>query len=233
MSGYYWFLLFISLCSPSLTLAAPDPAGLEYLVENAKKPGVITLPSGLQYKVLKKGDGKFHPTPDSPCLCHYEGRLISGKVFDSSYKRGNPTSFAPNQVIKGWTEAMQLMVEGDKWELYIPPDLGYGDSGAGGDIPAGATLIFVMELQTITGDKVPAVKCDARTGTDCNEQETKYLTKIKVKSASEQAKELERLRGMMTRKMTVELKDWIQRRIAILSQLVANDQETPDLINEL
>jgi FKBP-type peptidyl-prolyl cis-trans isomerase FklB len=230
MSVGLLLLLFIAHCIPFLTLASPDPDGLEFLAENAKKPGVITLPSGLQYKVLKKGDGTFHPTPDSPCLCHYEGRLISGKVFDSSYKRGNPTSFAPNQVIKGWTEAMQLMVEGDKWELYIPPDLGYGDNGAGGDIPPGATLIFVMELQTINGDKVPAIKCDASTGTNCNEQETKYLTKMKVKSGSDQTKELERLKGMMTRKMTAELKEWIQRRITILSQLVTM---TNDLVSEL
>jgi FKBP-type peptidyl-prolyl cis-trans isomerase FklB len=233
MSAYLFLLFFVTLCNPLLTLAAPDPTGLEYLAENAKKPGVVTLPSGLQYKVLTKGDGKFHPAPDSPCLCHYEGRLISGKVFDSSYKRGDPTSFAPNQVIKGWTEAMQLMVEGDKWELYIPPDLGYGDSGAGGDIPPGATLIFVMELQTINGNKVPAVTCDATTGTDCNEQETKYLAKMKVKSGSDQAKELERLKGMMTRKMTAELKDWIQRRIIILSQLVAMKNDAPELVNEL
>ena len=80
----------------------------------------MTLPSGLQYKVLREGDGDFHPTVNSPCDCHYAGQLIDGTEFDSSYARGSPTAFAPNQVIGGWTEAMQLMVEGDKWEMYIP-----------------------------------------------------------------------------------------------------------------
>merc|ERR1712060_833015 len=111
--------------------------------------------SGLQYKVLESGNGKNHPKNDSPCECHYSGTLIDGTEFDSSYGRGEPSTFAPNQVISGWTEAMQLMVEGDKWELYIPPRLGYGDSGAGGKIPGGAALVFQMELIEIEGEKIP------------------------------------------------------------------------------
>ena len=202
-----------------LALAVPDQAGIEFLAENAKKPDVITLPSGLQYKVLTKGEGKHHPTPDSPCLCHYEGRLISGKVFDSSYKRGEPTSFAPNQVISGWTEAMQLMVEGDKWEMYIPSELAYGEAGAGADIPGGATLIFIMELQKISGDKVPALRCDVVSGADCSDKETKYVTKMKGKSIGDQKKELDRLNGMLGQKMTSDLQDWIKRRIYILTLL--------------
>ena len=135
--------------------APPLPAPLPE--ENGKKDGVVTLPSGLQYKVISAGDGANHPTVDSPCECHYEGRTAgnypSGPKFDSSYDRGSPTTFAPNQVIKGWTEAMQLMVEGDKWELYIPSDLAYGDRGrppkiGGGECqrpattPARAALTF-------------------------------------------------------------------------------------------
>merc|ERR1712078_914976 len=120
-----------------------------------KEDGVVKLDSGLMYKVLKKGDGKFHPTKDSPCDCHYAGTLIDGTEFDSSYKRGKPTTFAPKQVIKGWTEAMQLMVEGDKWEMYIPSELAYGDRGAGGAIPGKAALVFRMEIVTIKGGKVP------------------------------------------------------------------------------
>ena len=91
---------------------ATDEAGTEYLEAKSKEKGVMTLPSGLRYKVINKGDGKNHPTVDSPCLCHYAGTLIDGTEFDSSYSRGSPTTFAPNQVIPGWTEAMQLMVEG-------------------------------------------------------------------------------------------------------------------------
>merc|ERR1719436_569946 len=143
---------------PLLLLLGPavatDAKGKEFLEAKAKEEGVVTLPSGLLYKVLKKGEGKYHPTADSPCDCHYAGTLIDGTEFDSSYKRGKPTTFAPNQVIKGWTEAMQLMVEGDKWELYIPSDLAYGDRGAGGKIPGGAALVFQMEIIKIKGDKV-------------------------------------------------------------------------------
>merc|ERR1711939_627884 len=138
---------------------ATNEAGTKYLEENKKKDGVVTLPSGLQYKVLRKGDGEFHPTIDSSCECHYEGKLIDGSVFDSSYKRGTPTSFAPNQVIKGWTEAMQLMVEGDKWEMYIPSELGYGDRGSPPKIGGGDVLVFQMEIIKIKGDTKPAIRC--------------------------------------------------------------------------
>jgi FKBP-type peptidyl-prolyl cis-trans isomerase FklB len=102
-----WTALMMMVVAVS---AGTNEAGLAFLEENKQKPGVITLPSGLQYKVLKKGKGPAHPTIDSDCSCHYEGKLIDGTVFDSSYERGEPTTFAPNQVIKGWTEAMQLMV---------------------------------------------------------------------------------------------------------------------------
>ena len=93
-------------------------AGIAFLESNKNKEGIITLASGLQYKVLEEGAGMEHPTKSTPCECHYAGRLLDGTEFDSSYKRGTPTTFAPNQVIKGWTEAMQLMVVGDKWEMY-------------------------------------------------------------------------------------------------------------------
>jgi len=142
------------------TLETRKEFGKKFLEENKKKEGVITLPSGLQYKVLRAGDGADHPTASSPCDCHYEGRTAqewpSGKKFDSSYDRGSPTSFAPNQVIKGWTEAMQLMVEGDKWEMYIPSELGYGDSGSPPNIGGGDVLVFTMEIIKIKGDKKPA-----------------------------------------------------------------------------
>jgi len=136
-----------------------DPNGAEageaFLKDNASKDGVITLPSGLQYKVLSEGGGVEHPTVSTPCECHYAGRLLDGTEFDSSYKRGTPSTFAPNQVIKGWTEAMQLMVVGDKWEMYIPYNLAYGASGKPPKIPAKACLIFVMEIVKIKGETVP------------------------------------------------------------------------------
>ncbi len=123
-------------------------AGKEFLAANKKKEGVVALPSGLQYKVIKKGNGQT-PTVTDRVSVHYEGRLIDGKVFDSSIKRGRPATFGVNQVIKGWTEALQLMPVGSKWEVYIPGDLAYGSRGAGADIGPNATLIFTVELLAI------------------------------------------------------------------------------------
>jgi FKBP-type peptidyl-prolyl cis-trans isomerase FklB len=123
------------------------------LAAKEKEEGVVKRPSGLLYKELREGTGKS-PAIDSPTKCHYEGRLMDGTVFDSSYKRGRPATFRPNQVIKGWTEAMQMMQEGGKWELYLPSELAYGDRGAGKDIPPGAVLIFTLEmLEVMDGPK--------------------------------------------------------------------------------
>lgn len=119
--------------------------GETFLAENGKKEGVVTLPSGLQYEVLKEGNGK-KPTATDQVECHYEGKLINGQVFDSSYSRGETATFGLNQVIAGWTEGLQLMQEGAKYRFYIPYTLGYGERGAGQSIPPYATLIFDVEL---------------------------------------------------------------------------------------
>lgn len=123
-------------------------AGKKFLEENAQKEGVITLPSGLQYKVLVKGEGEV-PTRSDKVKVHYEGRLLDGTVFDSSYKRNEPSEFTPTQVIKGWTEALTMMPVGSKWQLYIPYELAYGERGAGEDIKPYSTLIFDIELLDI------------------------------------------------------------------------------------
>ena len=120
-------------------------AGEKYLAENAKKDGVVTLPSGLQYQVLKEGNGK-KPSAKDTVMCHYEGTLIDGTVFDSSYQRGEPATFPLQQVIAGWTEGLQLMQEGAKYRFFIPYRLGYGAGGAGAQIPPFAALIFDVEL---------------------------------------------------------------------------------------
>ena len=120
-------------------------AGEKYLAENAKKEGVITLPSGLQYQVLKEGNGK-KPTAKDTVMCHYEGFLIDGTVFDSSVQRGEPATFPLQQVIAGWTEGLKLMQEGAKYRFFIPYRLGYGEGGAGNSIPPFAALIFDVEL---------------------------------------------------------------------------------------
>ena len=130
---------------------ATNEAGLAYLTENAKDPEVTTLPSGLQYKILKSGPlGGKSPGVSDPCVCHYTGTLIDGTVFDSSVRRGKPATFAPNRVIKGWTEALQLMHEGDKWALTIPAELAYGARGSPPRIPGGSVLNFELELIQVT-----------------------------------------------------------------------------------
>ncbi len=123
-----------------------------FLANNAKRPGVITLPDGLQYEVLKKSDlTTGSPKPQDTVVANYAGTLIDGTEFDNSYKRGEPLKIGVSSVIKGWTEILQMMHPGDKWKVYIPSDLGYGDMGQG-SIPGGATLIFDMELlQVIPG----------------------------------------------------------------------------------
>jgi FKBP-type peptidyl-prolyl cis-trans isomerase FklB len=140
--------------------------GEEFLAANKSKEGVVTLPSGLQYKVLTEGSGQ-KPSPDDTVVCQYRGTLINGTEFDSSYKRNQPTTFPVKGVIKGWTEALQLMPVGSKWQLFVPSDLAYGERGAGPNIGPNATLIFEVELVSIkekpqapaakegTGDKKP------------------------------------------------------------------------------
>merc|ERR1719436_2207367 len=207
----------------ALAVFGSNEEGIKFLEENASKEGVISLPSGMQYKVLKAGDGDSHPAADSPCLCHYQGTLINGEEFDSSIARGTPATFAPNQVIKGWTEAMQMMVEGDKWELYIPSDLAYGDRGSPPKIPGGSVLIFTIEILKIKGGKVPASRCDPVTKEKCSEKETKWLTKIEKKFGGDLDKlkgEQSRLQGMAGGSMKEKLKSWINKRLNLLAKLI-------------
>mmetsp|Transcript_39827 Transcript_39827/g.104981 ORF Transcript_39827/g.104981 Transcript_39827/m.104981 type:complete len:239 (+) Transcript_39827:77-793(+) len=235
-------------CRPALLVAAvcallsdrasagTNEVGKKFLEENAKRPGVITLPSGLQYKVLREGSGEDHPTKDSPCECHYAGTTPSltpnaidleeqdWSEFDSSYRRGDPTTFAPNQVIKGWTEAMQLMVEGDKWEMYIPSDLGYGDGGSGAQIKGGDVLIFRMEILKIKGGKVPADRCDPETSKGCNEKQTAYVAKQGKNTAEKRKAELARLEGMQGGEMKPDNRNWLMSRIKLLKKMVNKDE---------
>ncbi|CAD7928400.1 unnamed protein product [Amoebophrya sp. A25] len=177
-------LALSSLVVAPLTVSAgTNEVGKKFMEENAKKLGVVTLPSGLQYKVLREGKGRLAPKKDTPCECHYAGTtptLTPDAIdkdekdwdeFDSSYKRGEPTTFAPSQVIAGWTEAMQLMKEGDKWEMYIPSELGYGDNGSGAKIKGGDVLIFRMEILKINGPTKRLVTCDYPTGKNCDADE--------------------------------------------------------------
>ena len=127
---------------------AAKEAGEQFLKDNKSKEGVVTLKSGLQYKVISTGNGAIPKSSDT-VKCHYEGRLINGAVFDSSIRRGEPAEFPVNGVIAGWVEALQLMPVGSKWQLYIPSDLAYGPHGAGQAIGQNETLIFDIELLDI------------------------------------------------------------------------------------
>jgi len=144
-------VFFLALILVTTVLAGgTSKEGLAFLAKKEKEVGVVKLDSGMLYKELTPGEGSNKRAKiDTKCKCHYAGTLIDGTEFDSSYKRGKPLIFAPNQVIKGWTEALQLMEEGAKWELYIPSELAYGDKGAGKSIPGGSVLIFTLELEEI------------------------------------------------------------------------------------
>lgn len=185
------------------------------------KQDVITLPSGLQYKILQKGNGSHHPTINSPTLCHYEGRLIDGTIFDSSYQRGSPTTFAPNQVIKGWTEIMQLMVEGDKFEIYIPSELGYGESGSPPKIKPGDALIFIMEMIEIKGDKVKALRCNVVSFDGCDDKEKEYVKKAnnKYQTVEDLQKEMDRIKKISSGHLSGSAKDWAAARLDILEKI--------------
>jgi FKBP-type peptidyl-prolyl cis-trans isomerase FklB len=146
--------------------------GEAFLAANKEKEGVVALPDGLQYKILTEGNGP-KPTASDTVVCNYKGTLINGTEFDSSYKRGKPATFPVSRVIKGWTEALQLMPVGSKWQLFIPPDLAYGANGAGGDIGPNSTLIFEVDLLSIQanenkdqGDKSKEVKPDDKKSDD-------------------------------------------------------------------
>jgi FKBP-type peptidyl-prolyl cis-trans isomerase len=157
--GFYVLLQSSVVAAPAHTPSkTPQEAGQTFLTHNQKKPGVITLPSGLQYKVTQKGDDKGTvPGPADFVEVHYRGTLIDGTEFDSSYKRHVPASFAVNAVIPGWTEALQLMKPGDKWTIYVPAKLAYGSQSAGPLIKPNSTLIFDIELLSVkrNSDETP------------------------------------------------------------------------------
>jgi FKBP-type peptidyl-prolyl cis-trans isomerase FklB len=129
--------------------AANLKAGEDFLQANAKKPGITSLPSGLQYEVMTEGTGA-KPLATNKVTCHYHGTLIDGTIFDSSVQRGQPATFPLNMVIKGWTEGLQLMPQGSKWRFFIPPHLGYGDRQVSAQIGPNSTLVFEVELLGIS-----------------------------------------------------------------------------------
>merc|ERR1711948_30365 len=185
--------------------------------------------------VLREGTGEDHPLKGTSCECHYAGTTLAltpdaidkpeseWNEFDSSYKRGSPTSFAPNQVIAAWTEAMQLMVEGDKWQMYIPSDLGYGDGGSGAKIKGGDVLIFNMEILKINGESKDANRCDVETLKGCNDKAKTFIEKQKANGKDKMKAELKRLDGMKNGDMKDDKKNWILSRIGLLTKLTKDE----------
>ena len=145
--------LALCACGPKPASGEPDAAATaaaSFMADNGKQPGVVTLPDGLQYKVVTSGpESGRHPLPDDLVTVNYEGKLTSGTIFDSSFKRGRPATFPLNQLVPAWVEALQRMRPGDEWMLYVPPALGYGDE-AKGPIPANSVLIFRIQLISAT-----------------------------------------------------------------------------------
>lgn len=213
---------FVFLTLISVT-AATDEAGTTFLEGKSAEADVVTLPSGLRYKVLEKGGGYFHPKQDAPCLYHYAGTLIDGSESDSSYARGAPSTVAPDKAIDGLTEAMQLMVEGDKWELYIPSELAYGDLGNPPQIPADAALVYTIELIKIKGTRTPAWKCKVATLEDCDDRMKAFIQKSVTDfggDPDELEHEIVRLVKTVNSDMDEELLIWINMRVFLLQQMM-------------
>ena len=159
MFHFLYFLTFLLLAATptgstisnafETFLGTDTPASEKFFFDNARLPEITTLPSGVQYKIVESGEGQYHPQPTAKCAIHYVGTLFDGTVFDSSYDRGAPSTFQPNQVIPGWTEILQRMVEGDVWEIYLPTASAYGSNSPTKKIPNNAALAFRLHLVTI------------------------------------------------------------------------------------
>lgn len=189
------------------------------------------MPSGLQYKVLSFGEGERHPGLRNPCKCHYEGRLIDGTVFDSTYGSGEPIQFSPNEVIKGWKEAMQLMTEGDKWELYIPSELAYGEKGHPPKIGGGEALIFTLELISIEPEKNVEFKLCSITHQDsCSEEEKKFIREIQKLDVDEAIVALEELSYAIKKKKMTKAHEALAMKKQRLLESYARNEDTMDEI---
>jgi hypothetical protein len=208
--------LFFSAIWINLVVGMTNEAGVQFLQENKLKPGVVMLPSGLQYKILQSGEGTKHPKPDSECKVDYEAVTLDGSQIDSSYIMGEPYVFAPNEVLPGMQEALQLMVEGDTWELYVSAELGVRDADRD-DTVEGEVIIYTVKLVEIEGDVIPAM-CKVDGFVRCSDKEIKYIERIREWDASKHASEYQRLKGIQGSKVKKELKLWLDQRVNILVQ---------------
>lgn len=217
-----------------IALAGTNKEGLEYLAKRDKEEGVVKLDSGVRYKVLKKGEGKWRPRKDAPVKIHYTGHLVDGTKYGSSYDiaTGEPMGFKLDLVIKGWGEAMQKMVEGDKWEIILPSEVGYGDNGDPPRVPGGNVAIITTEMIEIQGKKKRAAQCNVVTGDACNEEESPVLDKYKtqnideLKSALKQVEERSQLVLKSDERKRITMEESILNRL-IKSKKTKKVRNTP------
>lgn len=221
-----------------LAASGTNEVGIQFLEDNKNRPGVVALPSGLQYKVLRKGGGEVHATIETNCRMHLACTTPSltpdaiGKEpedwdsFENTYKSNAPAAFAPKYVMKGWAEAMQLMVEKDVLEVYTPSELAYGDKGHDSKVKGGEVLICRMEMESIKAwkDTNQGLACDVATLQGCTDRQTTYLEKQRLASAEKRKGELERLRGMQEGNMKPETKSWVLTRIWMLEKMAEKDE---------
>eukprot|EP00929_Paragymnodinium_shiwhaense_P116789 TRINITY_DN866_c0_g1_i1.p1 TRINITY_DN866_c0_g1~~TRINITY_DN866_c0_g1_i1.p1 ORF type:complete len:235 (+),score=49.74 TRINITY_DN866_c0_g1_i1:99-803(+) len=217
-------------------LAGTNEIGKKFLEENKKREGVVTLASGLQYKMIEGGHGLEHPLSYTECEVHYAGTTPTltpdavtldfnkWNTFDSTYKDEEQAFLAPDQVIKGWTEAMQLMVEGDIWELYIPSDLGYGDEGAGRGIDGGDVLIFRLQMIKVMGHSKPTDRCNAVSLKNCDEVAVEWITKHKKMGQEKLKSEVHRYKNMLAKEHEKLAIEWFGARIRWLEQMTAHTE---------
>jgi len=217
--------LFLYFSSYSAVYAeTSNPDSVAWLYENSKKEGVKILASGLQYKVIKSGNGKDHPSYNSHCEIHYSVKDVNGTEFESSYG-GKPHKFAPQQALTGWSEVLALMVEGDVWELYIPSELATGDKEFSPGIKEGNAAIFTLELTNILGSRVPKIDCNVMTLENCDKREKEYIETLREKCGDDvDALEAE-LEEIQVETDTPKAHspyhfDWLRRRVNVLTNLI-------------
>jgi FKBP-type peptidyl-prolyl cis-trans isomerase FklB len=235
------FQLSLSLLLVGQVTAGTNELGLKYLKERALEPGVIKMPSGWLYKVHRHGEGKFHPTEDSECEMWYIGttpRLTpkahetandteavktEWKHFNSAYHNGKTLAFQPAHMPL-FKEAMQMMVEGDHWEIYMPSEIGYGDRGQDPYVEGGACLIWRLELEKILGEKVPVDECDVVSKKDCDEEQADYIDKMAAGTAETRSAEYKRLYAMTGQDMKSKKKHWLLARLKLLKKMQDSEQ---------
>eukprot|EP00933_Yihiella_yeosuensis_P021432 TRINITY_DN1694_c5_g1_i1.p1 TRINITY_DN1694_c5_g1~~TRINITY_DN1694_c5_g1_i1.p1 ORF type:complete len:246 (-),score=54.98 TRINITY_DN1694_c5_g1_i1:38-775(-) len=238
------FAFLLQSLQPQLVLASGrkwDPGdtnevGKKFLADYIQQEGVISTTSGINYRVLRTGSGTESPIDKARCLIHWEVRTAQnypdGEKMDSTYDRSEPMVLQPNMLVpgQGMSFALQMMVEGDKWEVALPAELGYGAAGSTGKVAPGDALFFTIELLEIKGESVPAMRCDdVKDLKDCNDDAKKYVKKQREKEGSALQAELERLSGMTGNAVKPDKQQWLHRRIKILKSLVQEKATNAEL----